>query len=182
MDYPTTKNELLATMAARRAEWDALLDRVGNDRMEAPGVEGYWTVKDVVAHICAFEQYAAALLVDQKSGAGDQTAALDAYYRQHLVMYRMKHPDFPEDLQSVKGDQINELFTASFRYKTPAEVRAMEASAFQSMVAGLEPYTDAELNAPFAGRTLIQVLANQCYGHYATHMPVIEKWLEKQTA
>jgi hypothetical protein len=180
MDYPTTKTELLATMAARRAEWDALLSRVGNDRMEKPGVEGYWSVKDVVAHVCAFEQYAAALLVDQKSGAGDQTEALDAYYRQHLGLYRVKHPDFPEDLQSVKGDQINELFTASFRYKAPVEVRVMEAKAYQSMVAGLEPYTDAELNAPFAGRTLIQVLANQCYGHYATHMPVIENWLDKK--
>jgi len=54
---PATKAEFLATMQAERAQWEALLAAIGEARMTEPGVAGHWSVKDVVAHISAYERW-----------------------------------------------------------------------------------------------------------------------------
>jgi hypothetical protein len=50
------KEELLARIAAQWAEWNALVERAA-DHLTTPGVEGMWSVKDVIAHICQGERW-----------------------------------------------------------------------------------------------------------------------------
>ncbi len=57
MTTQMTKAELLDKLRAGRAEWEALLARVGEARMTEPGVEGEWFVKDVAAHIMVYERW-----------------------------------------------------------------------------------------------------------------------------
>ena len=45
------KSELLNWLHEEYQEWEALLDRVGPARMEQPGVNGDWSMKDLVAHM-----------------------------------------------------------------------------------------------------------------------------------
>ncbi len=45
------KAEFLERQRRARAEWEALLAEVGPDRMTRPGTAGYWSVKDVIAHV-----------------------------------------------------------------------------------------------------------------------------------
>jgi uncharacterized protein (TIGR03083 family) len=50
------KAELIRLVRDRRDRLDKMLAHVPAGRMEEPGVDGDWTVKDVVAHIVWHEQ------------------------------------------------------------------------------------------------------------------------------
>jgi hypothetical protein len=50
--------ELLDTMPTERARWEALLIEVGIEQMQEPGAEGQWSIRDIVAHITAYERSA----------------------------------------------------------------------------------------------------------------------------
>lgn len=181
MAPPKDKAELLQNMEQGRKAWDALIAQVTDEQMKTPNVDGEWSIKDIVAHITGYEQYAWAMLADQKSGEGRQTASLDAYYQTHLTLYHATHPDFPDQIQQVPPDKINELFVAAFRYKLPREVRAMEHEAYLNLLQGVQMFTDAELAQAFTpnGKNLLDILPNQCYTHYNLHMPAIKAFVER---
>ena len=45
------KSELLTWLQEEYQQWEAFLDQIGPTRMELPGVNGDWSVKDLVAHL-----------------------------------------------------------------------------------------------------------------------------------
>lgn len=182
MSTPENKAELLQAITTGRSELEAALAQVNEADMRQTGVEGTWSVRDIVAHICAYEQYMAAMLADMKQPQGQETAMLDSYYQTNLTMYRNQHPELPEKLEEVRGDQINAVFTAAYQYKRAGEVLAMERQAYQKLLDWVEQFSEEELRKPFApnGATLLQVLARQTYEHYQKHVPVIRAWVEQK--
>ena len=54
-----TIQQLLAVMRTARSNWDALVAEAGEARLTEPGVEGDWSLKDIIAHITYFETWAA---------------------------------------------------------------------------------------------------------------------------
>ena len=55
---PTSKRDLLEAIDRERGRLDALLESVPPERMVESGVVGEWSVKDVLAHLSAWEQLA----------------------------------------------------------------------------------------------------------------------------
>ena len=53
---PMTGARLATILRDERAKWDALLAQVLPERIDIPGVEGTWSVKDLVAHLTWYEQ------------------------------------------------------------------------------------------------------------------------------
>jgi hypothetical protein len=51
------KTVLLDKMRKERAAWEALISEVGENRVTEPGADGYWKVKDTVAHMTAYEEW-----------------------------------------------------------------------------------------------------------------------------
>ncbi len=45
------KATFINTLEQSRAEWEALLAQVDEERMLQPGAAGKWSVKDVIAHV-----------------------------------------------------------------------------------------------------------------------------------
>lgn len=58
MPRPTSKQDLRAAIERERGKLDAVLETVTPERMVEPGVVGEWSVKDVLAHLYAWEQMA----------------------------------------------------------------------------------------------------------------------------
>jgi uncharacterized damage-inducible protein DinB len=114
VDTPTTKVALLSAMETGRAEWDTMLSHIDAHALEEPCVEGVWSVKQIVAHIAGYEEYAAALLMDQLDPHAGAEAALDAFYQQQLDVYRQERPDFPAHLSDTDEDQTNALVVAVY--------------------------------------------------------------------
>lgn len=182
MSKPQNKIELLDNMTAGRQEWETLLAQISDQDMKQPNVEGVWSIKEILGHICSYEQYMAATIADQKDPQAQATAALDSYYQTHLTMFRPEHPELPEQISAVQGEQVNVVFAASYRYKTPGEVRRMEAKAFEELLSRVVSSSETELSSPITetGVTLLAIIPNQCYLHYQYHIPVIRAWLEKK--
>src|SRR5215470_19364468 len=45
------KTTFISTLRQSRAEWEALLAQIDEERMLQPGAAGKWSVKDVIAHV-----------------------------------------------------------------------------------------------------------------------------------
>jgi hypothetical protein len=180
METPKNKAELLEQMTAGRQEWEETLAQLSDKDLRQGGVEGAWSIKDMLAHICAYQQYMAAMMEDAKGDGQSATAALDSYYQTNLTMYRREHPELPEQISEVRGDMVNEVFVAAYKYKTPAEVRDMEQKAYLKLLRWVEAYSEEDLARAFTsnGKNFLQVIPNQCYAHYALHLPKIRAFAE----
>src|SRR5262249_31790828 len=77
---PMTGPRLMGILQAERAQWSALLARVGAARMELPGVEGEWSLKQLVAHLTWYER----VIVD---GARQVLGGAGAYERPREGLY-----------------------------------------------------------------------------------------------
>jgi len=56
MTTKITQAALLDALETEHAHWVAILDEVGPARMTTPGVEGDWSVKDVIGHVTYYER------------------------------------------------------------------------------------------------------------------------------
>src|SRR5512135_950865 len=69
MNPHLTTAQLLEVMHAARSNWDALLAEAGETRLTEPGVEGDWSLKDVIAHLTYYETWATDCLLAIRRGA-----------------------------------------------------------------------------------------------------------------
>lgn len=51
------KYELLDWLQEEDVRWEVFLDQIGIKRMELPGVNGVWSMKDMVAHLTGWNQW-----------------------------------------------------------------------------------------------------------------------------
>jgi hypothetical protein len=51
-----SKADLLRDLDEEYRQWEQLLNQIGEERMEQPGVAGHWSVKDIVAHITSWRR------------------------------------------------------------------------------------------------------------------------------
>lgn len=182
MSAPKSKAELLDELETGRKAWESTLARITPDDLRVQGVEGSWSVRDVLAHICAYQLYMVAMLRDMKDPHAQATAMLDAYYQTNLTVYRAQHPELPENLEEVRGEQVNQVFVAAYRFKLGKEVLALEADAYAKLRSAIEEMSDEELSQPFMGgkSSLLQLIPKQSYGHYYQHIPAIQRWVERR--
>ena len=57
---PGSKGELLERMRAGREEWDTLIAPIPDRARTEPALAGGWSVKDLIAHVAAYENWTAA--------------------------------------------------------------------------------------------------------------------------
>jgi hypothetical protein len=156
-----TKSTLLATLRAKRAEWEAVLAKVPAEEMTKPGVAGEWSVKDIVAHLSFFERWYADRLHEQLRG--------ERYT--------------PTEFDFMPFDQRNDLLFQQNRERPLPEILAESQEGFEQLMAGVEAQTEAFLIEPqqFEGLPepvrVWEMLRGDVYDHYAQHLPSIEQWL-----
>ena len=151
-----TRAEFLDLLRTARAEWDALLAAVPEGRMTVPGVEGQWSVKDVIAHITWHEREMLGVL---------QARALVG-----------------SDLWDLPLHQRNATIYVQNRDRPLAEVLAESRTVYPQLLAAVGELADADLTD--AGRFADmpgdwvpwQLLAENTYTHYRDHMPAIRAW------
>ena len=164
------KRELLETMQAERAQWQSLLDEVGTGRMTQAGVAGDWSVKDIVAHVTAYERWLVERLEGARRGEKVEIAAdqLDLEPRNALIQEEHKAEPLPQ-------------------------VLAESQEVFQQLVALVEELGDEDLMDPdrlgahldpawSENQPLWQGIAADSYEHYRQHVADIRTWLEQQRA
>lgn len=157
-----TAARLVDILQTERSQWNALLAQVGPDRMEIPGVEGTWSVKELVAHLTWYERaivdgarqvMSGGAFVRPSSGAGDM-------------------------------DERNARIAAESRARPVADVLAEADDVFSQLLRIIAACPDDLLN----NAKLLDMpdeippwmrVANNSYTHYRQHAQSIREWLAR---
>jgi hypothetical protein len=163
------KRQFLDILHFERARLEELLAAVGLPRMDIPGVSGIYSIKDILAHLDAYDRALVAWLNEARAGRVYVDALLD-------------QPD---------QDARNAVVYAANQHRSPADVLQSFRRTLDELEACVElltdeELTDAELTAWFVvprwqrKQALWQCIANDSYEHQQQHNPDIQRWLAEQ--
>ncbi len=166
MDAQTKKEQLLGMLRAERARWEALLVQVGEARMNLSGVTGEWSVKDIVAHLTAWESRVVAWL----SAVRAETWPAP--------------PAWPTNLDE---DQTNDWIYKANRGRRLSDILNDSRRVFDQLLEGLAELSDQDLTAInrfewLGGNSLLEAIPGNSYAHYQVHGELIRNWLEQRQA
>ncbi len=164
MANPRSKQELIETLGTQRGIWEALLRQVGPNRMELRGVTGEWSVKDIVAHVTAWERRPVASLKAVQTRTWPQP------------------PEWPINLDE---DAINAWIFAANRGRQVQDVLNESRQVFDQLVQAVELVTEQDLTAMgrfewLQGNSLIASIGGNSFEHYQVHGEAIRAWLAQR--
>jgi hypothetical protein len=159
------KHQLINTLHVERAAWGALLKEVGEERMTAPGVVGDWSIKDIIAHITAWQRRPVEWLAAARRGD------------------KPTPPPWPASLSG--DDPINAWIFDANRKRPLKDVLLESRQAHDQMMKGLESISDEDLNDAsrfswLKGNTLADSIPGNSYEHYQHHTQDIQAWLKME--
>ncbi len=162
MTESLNKEIVLEKLKATRADWEALVNEVGPERMELRGVTGEWSVKDLIAHLTAWEVRAVAWLAAVRAGTWPQP------------------PDWPTNLDE---DGINAWIWAANRGRRVADVTNESRQVFDQLVDGIEAVPEQDLSeagrfAWLRGGSLAGSIGGNTFEHYEVHSRELRSWLD----
>ena len=166
-----SKKLFIAKLLQERDKFELLLNRVGyTRRMTLKGVSGKWSIKDILAHILAHEQYMAdrmhEILNHEIYVPCKTQTALDAF------VDAFGYPDFGSALSDE--DTSNDWIVEKYKNVSLDDVVTQELQAFASIISALEQMTEEKINK----HNLNERIANHTFKHYRDHIKDIRAWLK----
>lgn len=116
------KSELLNWLQGEYQEWEAFLNQIGQERMDQPGVNGDWSMKDIVAHLTGWNRWLVIRLQAAQRGEPEPS------------------PPWPARLQTE--DEINAWIYKSNRGRPVREILDESRQLFQQLFAVIEGLPD----------------------------------------
>src|SRR5678816_695939 len=122
----------LERMRAGREEWDALIAQIPDSARTEPALSGGWSVKDLIAHVAAFENWTAA----QIRAANEGRAPTDR------ELYGVEEVTIGPEGWDL--DRQNAAIYARYKETPLAEVMTLSSQAFADLVAAVEAVPDED--------------------------------------
>lgn len=175
MNGPQDTTELMRAMSDARIEWLGLLAQAGPDRLDSPGADGDWTLKDITAHLAVYEWWTATQLEAFTHG------------ERAMVAVPPGPAALPPGSDTPDMDARNALIYAHNRPRPAVEVLAESDQAFAALMAAVATFpaaalTDANCAEWTHGETPLAVIGGNSYEHYGNHMPAVRAWLGEPAA
>ena len=164
----TQREIFLARLMHERDKFELLLNRVGyTRRMTLKGVVGKWSIKDILAHVLAYELYIAdrmhEILHGEEYVPCRTQNALDAF------LDEFGYPDFGSPL--LDDDGPNEWIVEKYKNVSLDDVVAQEIQAFAAVISALEKMSEELMNK----HNLYDRIANNTFLHYREHTADIKR-------
>src|SRR3989442_9119533 len=125
MGTTLSKAQLVSELKQENADWQALLDDIGEAHMTQPEVAGGWSIKDIVAHLTGWRRR--------------------SVRRFQALLHH--EPDFsppwPKELR--EDDEINAWIYDANRDRPLAEVLSESREVFQQLLETLAAFSEEEL-------------------------------------
>jgi hypothetical protein len=172
---PKSKNELLERMRAGREEWDALIAQIPDSARTEPALPGGWSVKDLIAHVAAYEHWTAAQIRAANEG---RTPTNSELYGSDETPGDPEEWDIGEDVVNQTEpdiiDRQNARIYAQYKETPLAEVMTFSSQAFADLMAAVEAVSEEDVTRPGAqtwteDSTLLEIIPGQSYAHYEQH-------------
>jgi uncharacterized damage-inducible protein DinB len=163
MNQHLTTAQLLDVMRNARSNWEALLAEVGEARLTEPGVEGHWSLKDIIAHITYYEVETADWLSAIQQG---ETPRQSEY-------------------EGLEQDERNARLYERIRTKSLVNVLRESSASFQhslDVVQGLhdEDLYDLEFTRKYGvDWTIFDLIKGDTFEHYQDHSASVRAWLDR---
>ena len=158
---PVVRSELLSGLANEYRRWEALLEQIGPQRMDQPGVAGHWSVKDIVAHLTGWRRRTVARLQAAKSSGPEPP------------------PPWPADLQT--DDEINAWIYETNRARSVDEVLGESRQVFEQLLAAIRELPEEVLRAPAVHLPWLErqtIAASDFFAHFhEEHERDMRAWL-----
>jgi len=154
-----------------RDKFELLLNCVGyTRRMALKGVAGKWSIKDILSHVWAYEQFLAdrmhEILYDQPYTPSKTHTALDAF------LDEFGYPDFGSPL--LDDESPVEWVIEKYTNVSLDDVIAQELQAFSSIISALEKMPEETIHR----HNIYNRIAKHTYEHYRGHTHAIKRWLK----
>jgi hypothetical protein len=164
---PISKEEMLSAIRAERKSLEGTLAQLSPGQMLQPGVEGVWSVKDILAHIVAWEQRMIRWVREAVRGEVPQM--------------------LPPGMTWDDIDEWNEQIYEENRDLALEEVLAALQRSHQEALDVVESTTEEDLVDPTRfdwreGRPLWPIVAANTWWHYKEHNESIRAWLGGEAA
>jgi hypothetical protein len=163
------KSELLNWLQEEYRQWQVMLDQIGPTRMDQPGVNGDWSMKDIIAHLTGWNRHLANRLKAAQRGEPEPP------------------PPWPAHLQTE--DEINAWIYETNRGRSVREVLDESHQLFQEIVTVIESVPDqAQIDTIEAGGRGYYFLwigdkrfqPGEFFDHFHDdHEPDIRAWLAR---
>jgi len=163
MNDHLTIAQLLEVMRTARSDWETLLGDVGEARLTEPGVEGDWSIKDIVAHITYYERWIADCLEAIQRG----------------------DPLPQSEYKGISIDERNALIYEHNRTQSLADVLRDSQISFQRSIESVQGLHDKDLydleftRAYGVDWTVHDLIEGDTYEHYQDHITSVRAWLER---
>jgi hypothetical protein len=157
------KSELLNWLQDEYRQWQAFLDEIGPERMEQPGVNGPWSMKDMVAHLTGWQPKLIATLQAAQHGEPEPP------------------PPWPAHLETE--DEINAWIYESNRGRSLPDVLEESHQAFKQLLTVIEALPDdariePEWHLVWLGDRYFP--AGEFFDHFHDdHEPDVRAWLAR---
>ncbi len=153
-----TKDELINRIETEWENLQAALDGLTEEQMHQPGVVGAWSVKDVLAHITAW-----------------QTRLITAMFKAEKGFA----PETTEGGPTV--DQLNEKFYREMKERPFEQVWDDLDSSYHQILARLTDWKEKDLFDPkrfkwMKGQPFAEYIVGDSSDHYAEHAAQIREW------
>ena len=170
-----TKRLFISRLMRERDKFELLINRIGFTRqLTMPGVLGKWSIKDMLAHVLAYQLYMADRIEEIQQNEVyipcKTQNALDAFLDQ------FGYPDFGSPL--LDDDGPNAWVTEKYRNVSLEDVIAQELNSFLSIISALEKLSEDTIHQ----HNLYDRVANNTYKRYREHARDIRRWLATNAA
>ena len=117
------KSELLSWLREEDRQWKGFLDQFGSERLDQPGVTGHWSMKDIVAHLAAWNRGMVARFRAAQRGEPEPP------------------PPWPANLQG-DDDRLNAWIYETYHGRSVREVLDESDQIFQDLLTAIEALPD----------------------------------------
>ncbi|MGO8946312.1 MAG: DinB family protein [Ktedonobacterales bacterium] len=154
MPHLSRKTEILEQISATHLLLEAHLSAFDDSQMLQPGVNGDWTVKDLVAHITWWEQH----LLRRLAGGRD---------------------DLYQEGISVQDatDQANAVIFAANQPRLLSEILNEFHDSYREVLAAVEALTEEDV----AMADTYEAIAWDTFRHYPEHTAMLQAWFNRAT-
>jgi hypothetical protein len=164
MEGQMDKTTLLDNISAGHEMLVKVLSPLDETQMTAVGVSGDWSIKDILAHLTAWQKCLLTDMQDATSGDEPATSAMN--------------------ITGEEMDRLNEQFYQGNKARPLNEVLADFHSTHSQLLATVQAMSEEDLLDPdrFAwtdGKPLWQFVASETYEHILEHIGAIRRSLAK---
>jgi uncharacterized damage-inducible protein DinB len=158
MPVPATKDELLAQLRETRSTWVSVIAAIPDEAKIEPVLPNGWSVKDVMAHVAAYEQ----LTAEQLNATNE-----------HRLPEGVPDTSSRSGNEASSDDAIDAQIYAAFKNAPLTDVMRFGDRAFQDLLLTIEATPEEHLAHPAPwtdGKAALEVIPGESYAHYQSHL------------